>query len=140
MMVHLTGVMSVDETTQKASDVVFPITRMHSSRMHTARSSSFWGAFSTPRPGTPPWEQTLPEADPQVWALRAPWLDPPQLPPLGVGLEPPWPDPPKLPLGVGLKTCKACWDTTPSQRPAARHAGIPPAMHAGISPLPLWTE
>ena len=30
--------------------------------------------------------------------------------------------------------CKACWDTRPPWRPAARHAGIPPAMHAGIHP------
>ena len=40
------------------------------------------------------------------------------------------------PPGVGLETCKACWDTTPPppQRPAARHAEIPPPMHAGILP------
>ena len=59
--------------------------------------------------------------------------------PLGVGLETPrcgsgprwvwaWrppspqPDPSTSALGVGLETCKACWDTPP--RPA-RHAGIP---------------
>ena len=61
------------------------------------------------------------------------------------------------PGGVCLS---ACWDTTPweqppgpgtPQRPVARHAGIPPAMHAGIAPPgdllqgmlryhpPLWT-
>ena len=68
----------------------------------------------------------------------------------GVGLETPpgqtpqllpwvwaWRPPParslNFPLGVGLETCKACWDTP--QRPAARHAGIPPAMHAGIPPI-----
>ena len=29
----------------------------------------------------------------------------------------------------------------PPPRPAARHAGIPPAMHAGIALLPpLWTD
>ena len=32
-------------------------TRMHSSKMHTARSSTPLGA-DPPRPGTPPWEQT----------------------------------------------------------------------------------
>ena len=39
--------------------------------------------------------------------------------------------------------CKACWDTTCNacwdsitRRPAARHAEIPPAMHAGIHPPP----
>ena len=62
--------------------------------------------------------------------------DPPRCGPgdlLGVGLEtPPRPDPSTSPLGVGLETCKACWDTPP--RPAARHAGIPPAIHAGIPP------
>ena len=64
--------------------------------------------------------------------------------PLGLALEtpwvwawrPPWPDPSTSPLGLGLETpletCKACWDTP--QRPAARHAGIPPEMHAGIPP------
>ena len=51
---------------------------------------------------------------------------------------PPRPDPSTSPLGVGLETCKACWDTTP-WRPA-RHAWILPAMHAGIPPPPFWTE
>ena len=75
-------------------------TRMHSSRMHNAHSSShLLGGV----------------------CLSACW-DTPQ----GVGLETP------PPLGVGLETCKACWDPTP-WRPA-RHAGIPPAMHAGIPP------
>ena len=36
----------------------------------------------------------------------------------------PRPDPSSSPLGVGLETYKACWDTRP--RPA-RHAGIPPS-------------
>ena len=64
---------------------------------------------------------------PQVWAWR-----PPQARPL------------KLPLGVGLETCKACWDTHPLLCRHARHAGIHtplwrPARHAGIPPL-QWTE
>ena len=59
---------------------------------------------------------------PQVWAWRSPqvwaWRDPTRPRPLNF---PPWvwawrPLPgqtPQLPLlGVGLETCKACWDTT----------------------------
>ena len=48
------------------------------------------------------------------------------------------PDSSTSPLGVGLETCKACWDTTlPPQRPAAKHAGIPPAMHSRIPTPPV---
>ena len=115
---------------------------MHSSRMHTARSSSRRGVclsvcwdrppgvgLETPQPdppNLPPWE----------WAWRP---SPGQIPlnfPLGCGPgDPPSQIPSTSSLGVGLETCKACWVTTPSpQRPAARHAGIPPAMHAGIPP------
>ena len=63
-----------------------------------------------PGAGTP-WSST-----PWVWA----WGDPAeQATDLGVGLEtpqvwawrPPWPDPSTSPLGVGLETCEACWDT-----------------------------
>ena len=66
----------------------------------------------------------------------------PSTSPLGVGLEIPLTRSPSTSLlGVGLETCKAWWDTTPPWKPAARHAGIPPVMHAGIAPpLPLWTE
>ena len=111
------------------------ITRMHSSRMRTARSSSRREGLPQCMLGYTPWE----------WACRPPrvraWkpspgvgLEPPPsmgletplgvslttLPrpdpstsPFGVGLEtPPWPDPSTSPLGVGLETCKACWDTT----------------------------
>ena len=35
--------------------------------------------------------------------------------------------------------CKACWDSTHPRRPAARHAGIPPAIHAGIHTPSLET-
>ena len=52
----------------------------------------------------------------------------------GPGDPPPPPDPSTCHLGVGLETCKACWDTTPP-RPA-RHAGIPPAMHTWIPHTP----
>ena len=109
-----------------------------------------------------PWPDP-PQLPPWVWAWR-PWPDPLNFPlgcgpgdtlgpiPLNFSL---WcghgdtpgqillifslgsEDPPsQIPLGVGLETCKACWDTTP-WRSAARHAGIPPAMHAGIPPFPM---
>ena len=115
----------------------FPIkstTRMHSSRMRTAHSSS--------RGGSAPPGVSLETLSPWVWGWR-PSLgcgpgDPPgcgpgdtplgvglettHTPTWGVGLETPQPDPSTSPLGVGLETCKACWDIPP--RPA-RHAGIP---------------
>ena len=84
---------------------------MHSSRMRTARSSSRrLGQSASVDAGIPPW----------VWAWRPPWVwawrpsrvwawRPPRC---GPG-EPPWPDPSISPLGVGLETCKACWDTPP---------------------------
>ena len=58
-------------------------TRMHSSRMRTARSSSRDGGevSTSPRAGTPP----------------------------------PTRSPSTSPLGVGLETGKACWDTTPME-------------------------
>ena len=93
-------------------------TRMHSSRMCTAHSSSHPGGVCL----SACWE-TPP---PPVWAWRTP---------LGVGLETPLARPLNFPLDVGLETCKECWDTpSPPPGPAARHAGIPPAMHAGIPP------
>ena len=69
-------------------------TRMHSSRMRTARSSSrlLWGCLPQCMLGYPP------ECGPGD--------------PLGVGLRPPRPGPSTSPLGVGLEICKACWDTT----------------------------
>ena len=117
---------------------------MHSSRMRTARSSSrHWGLHTPsiddtlPGAGTP-WQQT-----PGQIPLNFPLgcgpgdLPPPgQIPlnfPLGCGLETPLARSPSTStLGVGLETCKACWDTITPWRPAARHAGIPPAMQAGI--------
>ena len=91
-------------------------TRMHSSRMRTARSSSHHGGSLH----TPPPQSMYPHPLEQA----PPWLDPPQLPP--------WvwtwrPSSGQIPLGCGpenlqgmlryhaspLETCcKACWDTT----------------------------
>ena len=120
---------------------------MHSSRMRTTHSSSCWGVWLSML-GYTPW----------VWVWRPPLPgrgpgDPPGVgleSPTGVGLEtphpqarllnlplecgpgaPPWPDHSASHLGVGLETCKACWDITP-WRSAARHTGIPPAMHTEI--------
>ena len=85
-----------------------------------------------------------PADPPRVWACRPPpcmGLETPQARPLkfllGCGPGAPWPDPSTSPLGVGLETCKACWDTTP---PAARHAGIPPPPTPHPPPPPPWTE
>ena len=117
-------------------------TRMHSSRMRTARSSSrqlggvcLSACWDTPPrcgPGDSP--GCGPGDSPQVWAWRTPPGGDLETPPgvgletpLGVGLETPletpW-RPLQLPLGCGLEnlqgmlgytpweTCKACWDTT----------------------------
>ena len=53
---------------------------------------------------------------------------------------PPGADPPKRPAArhAGIPPAMHAGIASP-RRPAARHAGIPPAMHAGIAP-PLWTE
>ena len=102
---------------------------MHSSRMHTAHGSSHPGGVSTPPrahppgAGTPPGPATPPEqAHTPTPRAGTPQSDPLQLPPWVWA----WTRSPSTsPLGVGLETCKACWDTTPlPSRPAARHAGI----------------
>ena len=87
---------------------------MHTSRMRTARSSSCHGGLG--RVSTPPWSRHPPEqAPPEQTPLQQapPGCGPGD--PLGMGLEtpPPQPDPSISLLGVGLETCKACWDTTP---------------------------
>ena len=117
---------------------------MHSSRMCTARSSScllggvcLSACWDTPPgcgPGDPPGcgpgpsrcgletsPQVWPGDSPQVWAWRPPWVwawRPPQVwvwrPPWVWAWRPPRPDPSTSLLGVGLETCNACWDTTPS--------------------------
>ena len=99
-------------------------TRMHSSRMRTARSSSHHGgSLHPPRVCTPtPLEQA------------PPWLDPPQLPPWVWAWRP---SSGQIPLGCGPENLQGMLNSTPpSWRPAARHAGIPPAMHTGIAPPP----
>ena len=83
-------------------------TRMHSSRMHTACSSSGpWGGLPQCMLGYPPSPQVWAWRPPQVWAWRPLWV---------WAWRPPWPDLSASPLGVGLETpldtCKACWDTT----------------------------
>ena len=100
-----------------------------------------------PPPGPDP-----PQLPPWLWA----WTRSPSICPLAVGLDQ---IPLNVPQAVGLDQiplhfplgcwpgdpletcCKACWDTTCNAcwnstpwRLAARHAGIPPAMHAGIAP------
>ena len=99
-------------------------TRMHSSRMHTACSSSHWGMSASVHAGIhTPW----------VWVWSPPPRcepgDPPgqtpQLPPWVWAWRPPWPDPSTYPLVRAWKParhagipppleicCKACWDTT----------------------------
>ena len=125
--------------------------------MHTARSSTRHRGSPPPpqsRPPLPP-EQAPPSIPPRAGTPPGVGTLSGQIPLnflLGYG---PGPDPPQLlpwlwawtrslstsPLGGGLETYKACWDTTPSphptpQKPAARHAEIPPAMHVGIAPPP----
>ena len=114
---------------------------MHSSRMRTARSSSRPGESP---PDNPPWSRCPPRAgNPQDQAPPQEQAPPDQAPPearhppkqaspdqipstfpLAVGLDQ---IPLHFPLGVDLETPK---------RPAARHAGIPPAMHAWIAHPP----
>ena len=129
----------------------FETTRMHSSRMRTARNSSCHRGgsgvgVSTPRRSRHPLKQApigsrdppLEQLPPWLWDWRPPGCGsgdtPGQIPlnfPLGCG-----PGDPLVrssstsPLVVGLETCKVCWDTTP-WRPAVRHSGLPPAMHVG---------
>ena len=97
--------------------------------MRTASSSSRHGGggVSTP-PGaeTPlPDQGSPPDRSPSTSPLAV-GLDhmiPPLTSPLAVGLD-------QIPLNFPL----GCGRGNPPWRPAARHAGIPPAMHAGIAP------
>ena len=123
------------------------LTRMHSSRMLTAHSSSRHGGLHTP-PGQIPLNFPLacapgpdpPQLPPWLWA----WTRSPSTSPLAVGLDQ---IPINFPLGCGsgpypLPPWVWAWKPTrhvgipPPGRPAARHAGIPPAMHAGIAHPP----
>ena len=103
-------------------------TRIHFSRMRTARSRSrllggegfcLTACWDTPHgcgPGDPPARPlNLPPGCGPGHPLKARPLNFP--PGCGPG-DPPQPDPSTSPLGVDLETCKTCWDTT----------------------LPLWTE
>ena len=71
-------------------------TRMHSSRMHATCSSSrpWWGGICLST----------------CWNSHSPGVG--LKTSTSVGLETPWPDPSTSPLGVGMETCKPCWDTT----------------------------
>ena len=108
------------------------ITRMHSSRMRTARSSSHrrGSASASVHAGIQP---------PSGVGLETPPGQTPQLPPWVWAWRPPLPARPlNFPFGCGPGNLQDMLGYHPS---AARHAGIPPAMHAGIPSPPLpWTE
>ena len=98
-------------------------TRMHSSMMRTTRSSShlLGGVSASVHARIPPWVWAW-RPPPQVWARRPPRCEPgdplprsdPSTSPPGCGPgDPHQARPLNFPLGVGLETCKACWDTTP---------------------------
>ena len=120
-------------------------TRMHSSRMRTARSSSRHGRSPhTPRADPleqpPPWSDP-PQLPPWVWAWKPArhaglwaWTRSPSTSPLAVGLDQ---IPLNFPLGCGPGNLQVMLGYhPPPPRPAARYAGIPPTMHAGIAPPP----
>ena len=96
---------------------------MHSSRMLTARSSSrHGGSPHSPRPGIPPGAGTPthcsrhPPAAGTLWSRHPPGVGLESPPPHSVGLNPPTSQMSQLPpLGVGLETGKACWDTIPPE-------------------------
>ena len=69
--------------------IVIAQTRMHSSRMRTDRSSSRLGVYLS-----------------ACWDTHPSGCGPGDTPPA---------IPLNFPLGVGLETCKACWDTTPQE-------------------------
>ena len=86
-------------------------TRMHSSRMCNARSSSHHRGSTSPRAGTP--QAGTPQAGILPRAVTPPRADTPLSRPLVWAWKPPQPDSPQLPPWV--------WAWKP-----ARHAGIPP--------------
>ena len=116
LLVELSATLATVRTTlsfQKLPKTL--MTRMHSSRMRTACSSSHHGGdlhtplgadLPSPGAGTPLGADPPEQAPPRVWAWRPPSLR-------VWAWRPPWPDPSTSPLGVGLEACKACWDTTP---------------------------
>ena len=111
------------------------ITRMHSSRMRTARSSSRrGGGVLASSPSTSPWVPCGPGPDPPklppwLWA----WTRSPSIFPLGVGLDqislnfPPW-----------LWAWRPPWDQAPHWDQATPWDQAPPPDQA--HPHPLWTE
>ena len=141
---------------------------MHSSRMRTAHSISHPGGSppDTPPGAGTTWDQAHPPGrSPLNFPLGCgPRPDPPQLPPwvwawtrspstspLAVDLDqiplhfplgcgPGDPPPPRDLLQGLLGHHLQCMLGQHPLRPAARHAGIPPAMRAGKAPTPQWTE
>ena len=120
---------------------------MHSSRMRTDRSSSrHGGSPHHPQSRHPPGAGTplplLEQAPPgQIPSTSPLGVDLDQIPlnfPLGVGLETlPGQIPLNFPLGCGPGNLQGMLGYHPHfWRPAARHAGIPPAMDVGIAPPP----
>ena len=114
--------------------------------MRTARNSSHHGGLHPPEQA-PPLARS-PSTSPLGVGLDQIPLNFPlavgldQIPlnsPLGVGLETPplGQIPLNFPLECGPGNLQGMLGYhTPSWRPAARHAGIPPAMHDGIAPPP----
>ena len=133
-------------------------TRMHSSRIRTARGSSCQlGVCLSACWVTPPLGVGL-ETPLWVWAWRHPQCGPsdppvcgPRYPPARQTTQPPhwvlaWRAPgqtPQLPPRCGPGDPPGPTTRAPpwvwAWRPA-RYAGIPPARHAGIPFPPLWTE
>ena len=117
-------------------------TRMHSSRMRTARGSSCQlggvGSVSVHAgihppgcgPGDPPVLAWNPP--PPVVGLETPPARPLNFPLWGSAWRHPLARPLKFPHGCGPGDQQGMLGYHP-QRPA-RHAGIPPARHAGITP------
>ena len=91
------------------------ITRMHSSRMRTACSSSRLlggGVSASVHAGIPP-PLGVGLETPWVWAWRTPWVWAWRPPWCGPGA--PQARPLDFPLGVSLETYKAYWDTIPPE-------------------------
>ena len=86
---------------------------MHSSRMRTTRSSSRHGGLHSPQRADPPLKQASPGAG-TLLEQALPWSrhPPDQAHSPGCGPGDPLARPLNFLLGVGLETCKACWDTT----------------------------
>ena len=126
VLLQLTNMAIYPRTHMYQAYANFSETRMHSSRMRTARSSSrLLGGGCLPQcmlgyPWVWTWRletapQDVAQRPPQVWAWR-----PPQV----WAWTPPMPDPSNSCLGVGwrparhagipppLETCRACWDTS----------------------------